>query len=108
MSSFSCTYMALSSLIYLPGFSVIFFFIHFYTNYAYYEKKVTEIWAEMIFGWTRYWNYACRPTLHPSPMMASIIVVKIALDWKKNHPNLLFLLIRFRSQNVGDYFVYKL
>jgi hypothetical protein len=52
-STFNCSYMALCSSTYLPGFLWIFFS----ANNAYYENKnhikifCSEIWAEMIFGW---------------------------------------------------------
>jgi hypothetical protein len=34
ISNFNCSYMALSSLTYIPGFSVKFFFQSIYTDYA--------------------------------------------------------------------------
>ena len=33
-SNFNCSYMAMSSLTYIPGFSVKFFFQSIYTDYA--------------------------------------------------------------------------
>ena len=41
-SKFNCSYMAMSSLTYIPGFSVKFFFQPIYTNYAnyaYFDKR---------------------------------------------------------------------
>jgi hypothetical protein len=38
-SNFNCSYMAKSSLTYIPGFSVKFFFQPIYADYAYFDKR---------------------------------------------------------------------
>jgi hypothetical protein len=53
---FNCTYMAMSSLTYIPGFSMNLFFQPMYTNYANlaYIEKSSHLNLLLLTCWTRF------------------------------------------------------
>ena len=111
-SNFNCSYMAGSSLTYIPGFSVKFFVQPIYTDYAnwaYFDKKITfkssplkplnqikPNLAGMVPGWVPFKIVSDSPALHSRwPLL-----LKIEISSNGHNCSIL-------SQNVPKFELYK-